>query len=96
MTHSELKEKALKRKSVTIAYEALEPEFSLLRELLNARHKAGLSQADIAEIMGTKAPSVTRLETSLTSGKHSPSIATLKKYAEALGCHLEIKLVNKQ
>ena len=96
MTHSELKEKALKRKSVKIAYEALEPEFSLLRELLNARHKAGLSQADIAEIMGTKAPSVTRLETSLTSGKHSPSIATLKKYAEALGCHLEIKLVNNQ
>ncbi len=44
--------------------------------------------------MGTKAPAIIRLESSLSSGKHSPSIATLKKYAEALGCHLEIKLVH--
>ena len=93
MTHSELKEKALKRKNVKSAYEALEPEFKLLRELLNARQKAGLSQAQIAERMGTKAPAVTRLESSLSSGKHSPSIATIKKYADALDCHLENKIV---
>ena len=95
MTHSELKKKALRKKSVKAAYDALEPEFTLLRELLQARQKAGLSQADIAERMGTKAPAVTRLESSLSSGKYSPSIATLKKYAKALGCHLEIKLVSK-
>ncbi len=93
MKHSELKEKALKKKTVRAIYEALEPEFSLLRELLNARQKAGVSQAEIATLMGTKAPAITRLESSLSSGKHSPSIATLKKYANALGCHLEIKLV---
>ena len=93
MKHSELKKKALKKKGVKATYEALEPEFSLLRELLKARQKAGLSQAEIAERMGTKAPAVTRLESALTSGKHSPSIATLKKYAQALGCHLEIKLI---
>ena len=93
MNHSELKKKALQKKNVQLAYDALEPEFSLLRELLKARQKAGLSQAEIAERMGTKAPAVTRLESSLSSGKHSPSIATLKKYASALGCHLEIKLV---
>jgi len=93
MKHSELKEKALKKKNVRAIYEALEPEFSLLRELLNARQKAGVSQAEIATLMGTKAPAITRLESSLSSGKHSPSIATLKKYANALGCHLEIKLV---
>jgi len=33
-------------------------------------------------------------ESSLTSGRHSPSIATLKKYAEAVGCHLEIKFIH--
>ncbi len=65
----------------------------MLRELLNARQKAGLSQAEIAKLMGTKAPAITRIESSLSSGKHSPSIATLKKYANALGCRLEIKLV---
>ncbi len=94
MKHFELKEKALERKNVKAIYDALEPEFSLLKELLRARQNAGMSQAEIAEKMGTKAPAITRLESSLTSGKHSPSIATLKKYAQALGCHLEIKLVS--
>lgn len=94
MTHDELKAKALKRKGVKAEYDALEPEFSLLREMLHARQEAGLSQAEIAERMGTKPPSVTRLESSLSSGRHSPSIATIKKYAEAVGCHLEIKLIH--
>ena len=93
MTHAELKKKALKRKNVKAAYDALEPEFSLLRELLKARQKVGVSQAEIAKRMGTKAPAIARLESSLSSGQHSPSIATLKKYASALGCHIEIKLI---
>ena len=94
MNHSQLKEKALKKQSVREEYEALEPEFSLLREMLKARNDAGLSQADVAERMGTKPPAITRLESSLTSGRHSPSVATLKKYAKAVGCHLEIKFVH--
>ena len=94
MSHSQLKEKALKNQSVREEDEALEPEFNLLREMLKARNEAGLSQADVAERMGTKPPAITRLESSLTSGRHSPSIATLKKYAEAVGCHLEIKFVH--
>ena len=93
MKHSELKEKALKRRDVRADYESLNPEFKLLHGLLKARQKAELSQAEVAERMGTKAPAVTRLESSLSSGKHSPSIATIKKYADALDCHLEIKIV---
>ncbi len=93
MTHKQLKEEALRQPKVKAEYDALAPEFSLLRELLSARQKAGLTQAEIAERMGTKAPAVTRLESSLSSGKHSPSLETLKKYAKALNCHLEIKLV---
>jgi len=93
MKHDELKQKALKRKAVRKEYEALEPEYKLLREMLAARQKAGISQAEIAKRMGTKPPAITRLESSLTSGKHSPSIATLKKYAKALGYNLEIKFV---
>jgi len=94
MNHKQLKEKALSNESVHEEYASLEPEFNLLREMLRARQDAGLSQADIADRMGTKAPAITRLESSLTSGRHSPSIATLKKYAEAVDCHLEIKLVH--
>lgn len=75
-------------------YERLErEEFAILDEMLTARRAAGLSQAQVAERMGTKAPAVARLESSLASGKHSPSIDTLRKYAKALGKRLEVHLV---
>jgi transcriptional regulator with XRE-family HTH domain len=61
--------------------------------MVQARQAAGLSQAQVAKRMGTKPPAVARLESSLSSGKHSPSLATLRKYAEAVGCHLDIRLV---
>ncbi len=93
MKHDELKKKALDIKNVKAEYDALEPEFTFLRTILSTRQKAGLTQADIAERMGTKPPAITRLESSLTSGKHSPSLSTLKKYAQALGYHLEIRFV---
>ena len=73
-------------------YNDLETEFTLLRELLQARQRAGLTQAEVAEKMGTKASAVTRLETALSDNRHSPSIATLKKYAQAVGCKLEVHL----
>lgn len=93
MTHHELKARALSKPGVKAEYDALAPEFNLIREMLLARKNAGLSQADVAAKMGTKAPAVTRLESSLISGTHSPSLATIKKYAEAVNCHIEIKLV---
>lgn len=96
MTHRTLKNKALKRTSVRKEYVKLEPEFTLLKEMLRARNKAGLSQAQIAERMGTKSPSITRLESSLISGKHSPSLSTIKKYLDALDYRLEIKVVQNQ
>ena len=78
------------------AYDALETEYVLLRELLQARRDVGLTQAEVAERMGTKAPAVTRLETSLSGSRHSPTIATLKKYAHAVGCKLEVHLVREK
>ena len=94
MTHEESKAKALSNTVVKAEYDALSPEFSLLREMLLARKEAGLSQVEIASRMGTKAPAITRLESSLSSGRHSPSLATIKKYAEAVNCHIEIKLIH--
>lgn len=93
MKHGALKKAALKRPKVKERYEALGPEFELLRQILGARSKAGLSQADVAERMGTHAPAITRLESALSTGKHSPSIDTLKRYAQAVGCQLQITLV---
>ena len=93
MTHAELKRAALSRPDVKAEYDALGPEFKLLRQMIAARTSAGLSQAEVAERMGTHPPAVARLESMLGSGKHSPSIRTLKRYAEAVGCDLEITFV---
>jgi hypothetical protein len=68
-------------------------ELALLDVLLAARDAAGLTQAQIAERMGTKPPAISRLLASLASDKQSPSVSTLRKYAAACGKKLEIKLV---
>lgn len=96
MTHEELKQKALENKNVKAEYEKLDVEFQLLNEMLTARKEAGLNQSQVAELMGTKQASITRLESALSAGNHSPSLATLKKYASAVGCHLDIRFVHNQ
>lgn len=88
--HDAFLEKALKRKGFSGAYDDLEDEYLLVRELLGARMRAGLTQEDVAESMGTTKSAVSRLE---GAGKHSPSVTTLKKYAQAVGCDVEIRLV---
>jgi len=96
LTHEEFKRKMLADHEVKAEYDRLEPEFLLHDELLRARQDAGLSQAEIARRMGTKPPAVSRLLASVTSERHSPSIATLRKYAAACGMRLEIHLVKQR
>jgi len=93
MNHAELKAKALENEQVRAEYDALAPEFEWLRLILQARTQAGLTQAQVAERMGTKPSAVARLESALISGKHSPSLATLQKYAHAVNHRLEIRMV---
>lgn len=94
-THDEMVAGWMKDPEFKAAYDALEPEFDLLDELLKARDEAGLTQEAVAERMGTSRPAVARIESGGGRQKHSPSIATLRKYAEAVGCRLQIKLVRK-
>jgi len=90
-TYKDLRERALSNPDVRAEYERLNrEELALLDVMLAARRDAGLSQADVAERMGTKAPAVTRLERALATGQHSPSIDTLRKYAAACGKKLVI------
>src|SRR5262244_2006878 len=92
MTHKALVRKMLKDPAVKAEYDAQAEEFALLDELLKARRRAGLTQAEVAARMGTKTPAVARLEAGGGSRQHSPSVATLRKYAHAVGCRLEIRL----
>lgn len=93
-TFREMRERVLADPEARAEYDRLNrEEFALLDQMLAARHQAGLSQAQVAERMGTKAPAVTRLERALASGEHSPSIDTLRKYAQACGKTLVISIV---
>jgi ribosome-binding protein aMBF1 (putative translation factor) len=65
-------------------YDALEEEFALANALIQARARADLSQAEIAERMGTSQSAIARLE----SGRSRPSTRTLRKFAEATGMKL--------
>lgn len=76
-------------------YDALEDEYVALNELLRARTSAGMTQSDVAERMGVAQSSVARLESSAGSRKHAPSLATLRRYADAVGCDLQIALKPK-
>jgi cytoskeletal protein RodZ len=96
MTHEELKAKAFSNVKVKQEYENLESEFALLRVVLLARQNSGLSQEDIAEKMGMKTSAIRQLESDLINGKQFPYLARIKKYAEALNCHLEIRLVHNK
>jgi transcriptional regulator with XRE-family HTH domain len=93
LTHKKLKARALERADVKTEYDRLDEEFRFLDEFLKARAAAGVTQAEVAERIGTTQSAVARLESG--RGKHSPSIATLEKYAHALGCRLELRLVNE-
>ena len=88
--HKAFLAKARKRKDFAEAYEALSLEYDLANQMLKARSKAGLTQDAVAERMGTTKSAVSRLE---AAGKHTPSLATLARYAQAVGCELQIKLV---
>jgi DNA-binding XRE family transcriptional regulator len=90
-TLEDFKKKILNNPKSKQLYDELEPEYQLLSELLAARDAAGLTQAEVAERMGTNKSNISRLENNLL--KLSPTFATIKKYAAAVNCHVEIHLV---
>lgn len=69
-------------------YEALAEEFALVETLVRARNAHGLTQTQVADRLGVAQPAVARIE----SGRNV-SLKTLRRYAGALGCKLEVRLV---
>jgi len=82
-------EEQMKDEEFAAAYRELEPEFQVAREVIRLRLERGLTQKELAEMVGTKQASISRLERAV--GK--PSLRFLQKVAEALGARVEIRLV---
>lgn len=92
-SHEQVVKKLMRRPGVRAEVKRIEKdEAALLDAMLKAREAAGLTQADVARRMGTQAPAVARLERALATGKHSPSIDTLRKYVRACGKQLILRL----
>ncbi len=88
---SDLHKKWMKEPKYRKAYAALEEEFVLASAVMDARNRAGLTQAALARKMGTTQPVVARLE----SGQARPSMRTLERLAKATGSRLIIKFAPK-
>ena len=87
-TLQQMKTEMLASPETRKAYDALADEFGIARELIAARASMGLTQADVAQRMGTTQSAVARLE----SGKRSPSLRSVQRYAQAIGCRAVVRL----
>jgi len=83
-----LQERKARDAAFALALEELQPERALMRAMVEARVRAGLTQAELALRMGTKQPVIARLE----AGRRSPNIRTLRKLAAATGSRLVVRL----
>jgi len=89
-TFTEFKKKALENEEVRKEYDALTPLFSIKKRLVAARIAKGFTQDEIAKKIGTSKSNISRLES--LNNQYMPNLATLMKYAEALGMKLDIGL----
>lgn len=90
--HNELKKSVLNDDEARAEYEIFKLQLEVAEQLKKSRKKAHMTQEDIAEKMHTKKSVIARLEAAGGRGKHSPSVNTLSKYANAIGYNLIIKL----
>jgi predicted transcriptional regulator len=86
---AELKKRLMKSPEFAAAYAEADDEYSLMESLIEARAKARLSQTELAEKLGTTQSAIARLE----GGGVTPTLKTLRRYAEATGMTLKVELV---
>ena len=84
------KNKSLKNPKIKSEYDKLQPEFSLIQAMIDARVQKKVTQKELADKIGTKQSVISRLET----GRGNPSVAFLKKLATALDTRLEIRFTS--
>lgn len=86
MNHNEIKKLLLNDTEIKSEYDELSPIYELKKEIIRLRIEKGLSQKDLAELMGTKQSAISRLE----NGSYNPSVEFLNRIAHTLGKELHI------
>ena len=73
-------------------YENLQPEFDVIRAMIEARISKNLTQKQLAERTGINQADISKLE----NGTRKPSIKLLKRLAEGMDMALKIEFVPKR
>jgi predicted transcriptional regulator len=88
----EFEAKLLEKPEIRKEYEALKPKYDMIRSLIERRSKMGISQAELAKIIGTKQPAISRLE----KGDYNTTLSTFFKVADALELDVSLKVRKKR
>ncbi len=87
-SYREFKKKILKDKRVKGAYDELGPQFEVIRMIMERRIKKGITQKELAQMVGTKQSAISRFE----SGEYNPTISFIDKLANALDAKITISV----
>ena len=83
------RKKALQNPEVKAEYDALAAAFEMKRQMIALRKKAGLTQEQMAELLGTKKSNISRLES--VTCENSPRLATVEDFARVLGYSVKVE-----
>lgn len=73
-------------------YEALQPEFDVIRAMLDARISRNMTQKELAERTGISQADICKLE----KGVRNPSVKLLKRLAEGMDMILKIEFIPRK
>lgn len=86
-TFAEFLDEQLQDSEFKAEYDALEPEFTLMQAMIDARKTTGLTQKQLSEKTGIAQSDISKLE----SGNANPSLKTLQRLANGLGMRVKIE-----
>ena len=70
-------------------WDALEPEFSIMQAMIDARKASGLTQKQLSERTGIAQADISKLE----SGNANPSLKTLQRLAAGMGMKVKVEFL---
>ncbi len=87
----EFRQELLNDPEVRREYDALEPEFDVIRAMIGARKQQNMTQEELSRRTGITQADISRIE----NGTRNPSLNMLKRLAEGLGMRLKVEFLPK-
>ena len=87
--YDEFIEEQMKDPSFRKEWEALQPEMAIVKAMIDARERTGMTQKELSDKTGITQADISRLE----NGNANPSLKTLQRLAEGMGMTLKLEFV---